>query len=505
MKKYYFLIIVALILGLVLTGCSLLSNIGQAPATGQSGIYYLTKGVPSGLVGLWHLDELSGTTASDSSGVFPLNNGTLYNFVSPWVSGMFGQALSFDGVDDYVDCGSVPQLDGVSEFTVEFWIKVDTLPFPNEWQGIIARGSTFQRTPWIYGNRNESNLRIHFETTLGGPGDCNFVTDNLTEGQWHHVAFTWDGNMVSSYLDGVPGPTDMTTSSSVLANTDESLKFGFMPSYTYFNGTIDEVRIWDKALSPDDILNPAISVVKIADTEFAYPGDTVTYEYIVTNTGYVPLSNVDVIDSLGITGNYDSGDTNGNDLLDLEEDWMFTAEYIIPGDAPERLCNTATAEGLYEGDPVVSTTSNEVCIRTMCARTIGYWKNHEDWCTFPRGSMFADKEYSDLVAYFPGSGAQEDGVNPLEMFRAQLIAAELNYACFEDDFHYTRYEAADIFGTIRDAEALLKRVYLAADDDDLNAFWADLSKQQQNNVKKIANPLKDTLEEFNEMGDEIWE
>ena len=43
MKKYYFLIIVALILGLVLTGCSLLSNIGQAPVTGQSGITYLTK------------------------------------------------------------------------------------------------------------------------------------------------------------------------------------------------------------------------------------------------------------------------------------------------------------------------------------------------------------------------------------------------------------------------------------------------------------------------------
>jgi hypothetical protein len=46
MKKYYFLIIVALILGLVLTGCSLLSNISQVPATEQSGINYLTKGTP---------------------------------------------------------------------------------------------------------------------------------------------------------------------------------------------------------------------------------------------------------------------------------------------------------------------------------------------------------------------------------------------------------------------------------------------------------------------------
>lgn len=46
MKKYYFLIIVALILGLVLTGCSLLTNVGQVPVTEQSGINYLTKGTP---------------------------------------------------------------------------------------------------------------------------------------------------------------------------------------------------------------------------------------------------------------------------------------------------------------------------------------------------------------------------------------------------------------------------------------------------------------------------
>ena len=46
MKKFYFLIIVALIFGMVLTGCSLLSNVGQVPTTGQSGIINLTKGTP---------------------------------------------------------------------------------------------------------------------------------------------------------------------------------------------------------------------------------------------------------------------------------------------------------------------------------------------------------------------------------------------------------------------------------------------------------------------------
>ena len=246
MKKYYFLIIVALILGLVLTGCSLLSNISQVPATNQSGITYLTKNPsPPGLVGLWHFDG----DALDSSG--NSNHGTVYG--ASWVDGKFGQALSFDGVDDYVDCRSVLQLNGVSEFTVEFWIKVDSLPFPTiPWQGIIARGNAHQRTPWVFGNRGKSNLYMQFETTAIAT-DCDLKTNDLTAGQWHHVAFTWDGHTVTSYLDGVAGPTD-TTVGSVLADTDGSLKLGYIPSYAYFNGTIDEVRIWKTALTADQLI-----------------------------------------------------------------------------------------------------------------------------------------------------------------------------------------------------------------------------------------------------------
>jgi len=86
--------------------------------------------------------------------------------------------------------------------------------------------------------------------------------------------------------------------------------------------------------------------------------------------------------------------------------------------------------------------------------------------------MFNNKEQEPvLLAYFPVNDAQLGGVNPLEMLRAQLIASELNYACFEDGFHYARYEAANIFGTMRDAEILLQRVYRGASGEDLNAFW----------------------------------
>ena len=254
--------------------------------------------------------------------------------------------------------------------------------------------------------------------------------------------------------------------------------------------------------------DPAILIVKIADTEAAAPGETVTYTYTVTNAGGVPLSNVTVNDNLAGSAAYVSGD-GGNGFLDLEETWEFTIiDYIIQEvEAPEYLCNIATAKGWYgEGaEDWVSDTSNEVCIHTMGARTIGYWKNHEDWCDFSpeEDSIFFDKTPEMLLTYFPGNGIEEDGVNPLEMLRVQLLAAELNVACFDVDFDYNRYEDCDIFDCIVDAEAFLGDL-----PDDLNTFWSGLGKAGQREFRKDnadSLALKDVLDTFNNMGDEIFE
>jgi len=126
--KVLFLIIVALILGLVLAGYSLPSNVGQVLTNEQSGISYLTKEPPTDLVVLWFFDEEVGTTASDSSGND--NNGTLKPIGSEptWVIGSkLGNALSFDGTDDYVDFNSnVGNFYLLDPFTIEAWINFST-------------------------------------------------------------------------------------------------------------------------------------------------------------------------------------------------------------------------------------------------------------------------------------------------------------------------------------------------------------------------------------------
>ena len=164
----------------------------------------------------------------------------------------------------------------------------------------------------------------------------------------------------------------------------------------YFNGLIDEVRIWDKALRSEDILNPDILVVKSANTEVAAPSDTVNYSYTVTNAGDVPLFAVTVSDDLAGDAVYVSGD-DGNDFLEVGEIWIFTAKCVVTFNDPEWLINIATAIGTDELDVTVG-DEDYWTIHTMGARTIGYWKTHPDtWCDFPSGSMFANEEQEPVL------------------------------------------------------------------------------------------------------------
>jgi VCBS repeat-containing protein len=94
-----------------------------------------------------------------------------------------------------------------------------------------------------------------------------------------------------------------------------------------------------------DILQPAIAINKTAEPVEAHEGDIITYTYTVTNPGNVPLSNVSVTDDKIGDANYQSGDTNGDGKLDIDETWVFTATYDVTDEDPGRLVNTATVSG----------------------------------------------------------------------------------------------------------------------------------------------------------------
>jgi len=251
MKKYYFLIIVALILGLVLTGCSLLSNISQVPATEQSGIAYLTKGSSPDLVGLWHFDEGSDLYAYDSSGYD--NNGTLHNFLVPygWVTGMFGQALSFDGANDYVDCGAIVDNTITTALTIEVWLYYNT---PAQLGGILSNDIPFlSQKGFNLGLWNDG--KIYWD--VGNGTVLGRTSYAMPASGWHYVVGTWDGSTVTLYVDGASVGT--ASLNGLYADPNQGLWIGkcnnvSYPTHNYpFNGLIDEVRIWKTALTAGEI------------------------------------------------------------------------------------------------------------------------------------------------------------------------------------------------------------------------------------------------------------
>ena len=252
MKKLYYLIVLVLILGLVLTGC-LLSNVGQVPTTEQSGITYLTKAelLPGNLVGLWHFDEGEGDTAYDSSGTIPPNDGTVYG--AGWVDGKFGKALIFDG-DDYISVDDSTSLDTIVDLTVELWLNptitydvgaADYYVFvskfgPNSFQFVYAPGGFL----YLY--------------VTGGMA-VRSIPVTLYAGTWYHLAATFDSGTAESniYVDKVD-VTSSTTTQNMTTN-DCPLFIGVRPCPTptyprhFVKGIIDEVRIWNVALSSDQL------------------------------------------------------------------------------------------------------------------------------------------------------------------------------------------------------------------------------------------------------------
>ena len=249
MKKSIYLIVIALILGLVLTGCSLLSNISQVPATEQSGITYLTKGSSSNLVGLWSFDG----NADDSSGYD--NHGTIYGAIyNPDQWG--GEALSFDGLNDYVDCGIEVDDSFTTGITLEAWI----MPASQQNGGIISNDITYSSKKgydfflW-YGNAVNGRLYIDFGNSFSLGRTSWPIPNSDWYNQWHHVAATWDGIWIKLYADG--SKVAEVEYSGSYSDPGKNTFIGAIntttpPAY-YFNRLIDEVRIWNIALSPSTI------------------------------------------------------------------------------------------------------------------------------------------------------------------------------------------------------------------------------------------------------------
>lgn len=232
MKKAMATIIVTLFLA------SMLSMAFVTPAKAQ----YLTDDYT---MGLWHFNEGTGTTASDSSGYN--NHGTIHG--ATWDEGRFGKALSFDGVDDYVEVPDSEKLD-LTEFTIEAWIYVKVL---KKYNAIVVKGpDMLENYEVLVGYPGLGDVHSPIRFTVGrywlstGP----VIAINT----WYHVAVTYKPGEWRIYVDGVKRAerTDITDTPAI---NDYPLWIGNEQGTTgrVMDGLIDEVRISNVARVPVDI------------------------------------------------------------------------------------------------------------------------------------------------------------------------------------------------------------------------------------------------------------
>jgi hypothetical protein len=155
-----------------------------------------------------------------------------------------GYVLDFDGVDDYVELANESQFD-LNVMSVAFWVKVDS--FTTNWQAMITKGDSAWRI-----HRCNGNQTISFGTSgLSNNGMCSHAT--FDDGQGHHVVAVFDGSTKYLYVDGVLDNSLVTTGSINTNDYPVMIGNNAQKMARYFDGMIDDVRIYDQALPENEV------------------------------------------------------------------------------------------------------------------------------------------------------------------------------------------------------------------------------------------------------------
>ena len=204
-----------------------------------------TQEIDDSLVLALSFDENQGDVAKDSS---------QYGFDgdidgATWVDGKFGKALEFDGVDDVVIVADKPELLLLEGGTLMAWAYIMTEAGHASWNRIIIKapdnGGASAGYDFLFDRANGYSVRF---CVVACASHFPMETDS-----WHHVAVTFDGNTIVVYVDGEnvsdvpqPGPTVDSTGSDLHIGNGAAVD-------RPFNGMLDEIRIWNRALEEDEI------------------------------------------------------------------------------------------------------------------------------------------------------------------------------------------------------------------------------------------------------------
>jgi uncharacterized protein (DUF1330 family) len=214
---------------------------------------YESPPCPLDMVSYWRWDETAGPPYADIHGGYDASG---VNYPTP-ASGILGGAQWFDGSDDEVDVPSVGQYDwgGNESFSIELWMKTSASTSGN--RVIVGRDDTVNPLHWWVGAHDAGQAHFGLKDTAG---DYRGVTgtSQVNDGDWHHIVAirnaSFDSNII--YVDGVK-ENGLSYDYTGSFNGSAPLNIGYLnlSGHYRYEGNVDEIAIYDRALSPSEIQN----------------------------------------------------------------------------------------------------------------------------------------------------------------------------------------------------------------------------------------------------------
>ncbi len=311
-----------------------------SPIIAVSGSNYMPAGQTTTLTAhgattyMWDANTGNATTASvavsptvtTTYSVQGTVSGCLSNIVydTVHVGNFQGAALNFDGVNDYVDASNSinTTLSAGNKITVEAWVN----PANTNYYGCIVGNYQTSGGGMQFLLRRDGNKYVFWVDNGSG---FNNVTSSLyvTQNTWTHVAGTWDGNVLSIYENGVLTGTTSVVGTNLISSTN-AVWLGGNTAGTpeMFAGSVDEVRIWNRALCQGEIVNNMHAEVKLPQTGLL--------AYYKLNEGIAADNNATVTTATDSSGNAYNGTLNNFTLNGVTSNWIIPGAITIGSYAP---------------------------------------------------------------------------------------------------------------------------------------------------------------------------
>lgn len=217
---------------------------------GKEGL--VSNDITSGLVGQWGFDEATGAVVYDGTG--NNNNGTLINNPTRATSTCkTGYCVSFNGSTQYASVTSTSAFDLVSSGSVVAWVKIDSAWTGTTYPNVVGKGANagWDTPGWgMFVFHPISDRRIGVGFRNGATTKVVSFSNTITD-QWMHVAGIWDGSYIYVYQNGAQRASSTQTISPQI--TTSPITIGKDNGSQYFDGSVDDVRIYNRALSAKEI------------------------------------------------------------------------------------------------------------------------------------------------------------------------------------------------------------------------------------------------------------